>query len=432
MRVEDLMRQIPEWIDAGQATSRQARGAVLAGPPSEGALRSDDEVLWREDGAAFPAEHTSTPTPGHARPAGAIVAFRDIAERKQAEERLRRALTEVKALRERLQAKDRYPHEEIETRHSFGQIVGESPGLLAALRRVEQVGPTDATVLILGETGTGKELVARALHHLSPRRDHPMVKVNCAAISAGLVESELFGHEKGAFTGALQQRIGRFELANGGTIFLDEVGDLPPDTQVKLLRVLQEREFERVGSNRPIRTDVRVIAATNRDLAAEVLEGRFRMDLYYRLNVFPLKLPPLRERPSDIPLIANHIVRKAARRLGKPLDGVSAQALNHLVRYSWPGNVRELENVLERAAILAPGPLVEIDDSLAPEGPAHRQRAAVQTLEEVERAHILSVLERTQWSVSGERGAAAVLGLNPSTLRSRMAKLEIRRPKPGG
>ncbi len=390
--------------------------------------RVDDEMFWRKDGSGFPVEYTSTPIVEDGKLAGAVVVFWDVTKRKQTEESLHRALAEVKALKERLQAENLYLQEEIKTQRNFDEIIGASPPLRQVLAKVAQVGPTDATVLIHGETGTGKELVARALHDLSARRGRPLVKVNCGAISAGLVESELFGHEKGAFTGALHQRIGRFELANGGTIFLDEVGELPPDVQVKLLRVLQEREFERVGSSRPIRADVRIIAATHRNLPEEVKAGRFRADLYYRLSVFPLKVPPLRERASDIPLIVEHLVAKSARKLGKVLRGVTAPTLDRLVRYPWPGNVRELENVIERAAIVARGPLIEIDESLAPEtrDPAGPSGAA--TLEEVERAHILSVLRTANWSVSGERGAATVLGLNPSTLRSRMQKLGIRRP----
>ncbi|MDX1374224.1 MAG: sigma 54-interacting transcriptional regulator [Burkholderiales bacterium] len=306
----------------------------------------------------------------------------------------------------------------------LADIVGRSAALAEILQKASRVSRTDAAVLICGETGTGKELVAQAIHRLSPRRDRPLVKVNCGAIASGLVESELFGHERGAFTGALQQRRGRFELADGGSIFLDEVGELPPETQVRLLRVLQEREFERVGGSHSLRVNVRVIAATNRDLREEVRAGRFRMDLYFRLNVFPLTLPPLRDRRADIPLLVEHFLARAAARLGKRIDGISSGTMERLLRHAWPGNVRELANVLERAAILADGRVLEVDalpsfDVLAP--------ARGGTLEAVERAHITAVLEQTAWRISGGGGAATVLGMNPSTLRSRMQKLGIRR-----
>jgi transcriptional regulator with GAF, ATPase, and Fis domain len=307
------------------------------------------------------------------------------------------------------------------------------------LREVRQVAPTAATVLLTGETGTGKELVARAIHDRSPRRDRTLVKVNCGAIPAGLVESELFGHEKGAFTGALQRRIGRFELADRGTIFLDEVGELPPDAQVKLLRVLQEQEFERVGGGRPIRVDVRVIAATNRDLAVEVTEGRFRADLFYRLNVFPIRVPPLRERRGDVPLLVRHILAQLQRKLARPLRGVTPESLARLERYPWPGNVRELQNVLERAAVLARGPVVDVPDPLRSPAAAPGIAAGLvaggelATLEAAERAHVREALRRTGGIIHGPRGAAALLGVKPTTLRSRMERLgilEARRSRP--
>jgi DNA-binding NtrC family response regulator len=324
-----------------------------------------------------------------------------------------------------------YLREEIQSEYNFAEIVGASPALRELLDKLQRVAPTDTTVLLLGETGTGKELLARAIHDLSPRRGQPLVKVNCGAISAGLVESELFGHEKGAFTGAHERRTGRFELADQGTIFLDEVGDLPADTQVKLLRVLQEKEFERVGSSRPLRVDVRVIAATNRDLSIEVKEKRFRQDLYYRLSVFPLQVPSLRERADDIPLLAEHFLNKFGKMLGKQFSGVDPEALRRLRAYSWPGNIRELQNVLERAAILSAGPVVHIDDPLGPVDAATQpvtSPGTLGTLEETERNHILRVLNSRRWAIEGKDGAAAVLGLNPSTLRSRMQKLGIRRP----
>ena len=351
----------------------------------------------------------------------------EVARRRQAEQAARDALAELELLKTRLEAENVYLQEEIRTQHNFEEIVGSSPALLSALRQVEHVAPTDASVLIFGETGTGKELFARAIHSRSPRRERPLVKVNCGAISPGLVESELFGHVKGAFTGALSNRSGRFELADRGTIFLDEISELPPETQVKLLRVLQEQEFEPVGSGRTQRVDVRVIAASNRRLDDAVRGGRFRADLLYRLNVFPLEVPALRERRSDIPQLVAFFLDRLAKKLGKPLTGVSRAGLERLVSYPWPGNVRELQNVIERAAILSAGPLVEIPLELVA---APSSAPSVQTLEDLEREHIASVLRGTGGVVEGPRGAAGVLGLHPNTLRSRMKKLGIERPRP--
>jgi formate hydrogenlyase transcriptional activator len=297
---------------------------------------------------------------------------------------------------------------------------------------VEQVAATDATVLILGETGTGKELLARAIHHLSPRRTRPLVKVDCAALPATLIENELFGHERGAFTGASAQRIGRFELADGGTIFLDEIGELPPELQVKLLRVLQEGGFERVGGTRTVHVDVRVIAATNRHLEQAITAGTFRQDLYYRLNVFPLVVPPLRERPEDIPLLVTHFVHKFAVKLGKRIETIPPAVMDVLQAHPWPGNVRELENVLERAVILAQDTSLHLHDVLATRHDAEARIAASLTLEEVERQHILRVLQETHWTIEGRGGAAVRLGLHPSTLRYRMRQLGITRPRTFG
>jgi PAS domain S-box-containing protein len=347
--------------------------------------------------------------------------------------------------RARLQEQNLYLQEEIKAEHNFEQIVGRSPALAKVLAEVGRVAPTDATVLITGETGTGKELIARAVHSASKRRERPLIKLNCAALPAGLIESELFGHEKGAFSGAVARRLGRFELADGGTIFLDEVGELPLDAQAKLLRVLQEREFDRVGGTAPVKVDVRVIAATNRDLAAEVAEKRFREDLHYRLNVFPVRLPPLRERRNDIPLLVYFLVGKFAPRVGKHLDGVTPATMRRLQEYPWPGNVRELENVLERAVILANGPSLDIAPDLLPtssaaaaEPPDPAEAAAdpasatpgrhQPSLETVERDHILAVLRQTNWLITGPRGAAKVLGLHANTLRNRMKKFGITRP----
>jgi formate hydrogenlyase transcriptional activator len=347
----------------------------------------------------------------------------------QQAEALRQALAEVERLKNRLQAENVYLQEEITTTHHCGEIIGQSRTLQEVLRRVEQVAPTDATVLIQGETGTGKELIARAIHQRSRYQDRPLVKVNCATLPAGLVESELFGHEKGAFTGAVTRKIGRFELADGGTMFLDEISELPLELQAKLLRVLQEGEFERVGSSHTITVNVRVIAATNRDLAMAVQTGSFRADLFYRLNVFPLTLPPLRERKDDIPLLVECFLTRMAKKLGKALTGLSDDAMARVMRYSWPGNVRELQNVIERAAILARGPIVEIDEALEQRPQPGDQPLPATTLQDVERAHILRVLAETHGIIEGPRGAARILGLHPNTLRFRLQKLGIKHPR---
>ena len=312
--------------------------------------------------------------------------------------------------------------------HRGEEIIGESAALKEVLRQVEIVAPTDATVLLQGETGTGKELIARAIHRLSARQDHPFVTVNCAAIPSGLLESELFGHERGAFTGAIAQKIGRFELAHQGTLFLDEIGDIPLELQPKLLRVLQEQEFERLGSTRTRRVDVRLVAATHRELAQMVDAGHFRADLYYRLNVFPLTIPPLRQRPEDIPLLVRHFVRHYARLLHKHIDMIPAEALDALMHYDWPGNVRELQNVIERAVILSTGPALRLAlDELPQSQPTERLPVPVRTLEEVEREHILKVLRETNGVIGGPQGAAARLGLRRTTLLYRLEKLGISR-----
>jgi PAS domain S-box-containing protein len=334
--------------------------------------------------------------------------------------------------RNRLRQQNVYLQEEIKSEYNFEEIIGGSGAMRSVLGKVAQVAQTDSTVLILGETGTGKELVARAVHNASKRKDRPLIKLNCSALPTGLVESELFGHEKGAFTGATEKRIGRFELADGGTIFLDEVGELPPEMQVKLLRVLQEREFERVGGGATIRVDVRVIAATNRDLEQAVAAGKFRQDLFYRLNVFPVRLPPLRERVEDIPLLVHYFVGRYAAKIGRAITRVSPEAMQHLATYAWPGNVRELENVIERAVILSSGPELGIAPEALPASPAgpaadDGRAADPEALREVERQHIVTVLKRTGWRVDGPQGAARVLNMHPSTLRSRMQKLGIRR-----
>jgi formate hydrogenlyase transcriptional activator len=350
---------------------------------------------------------------------------------------------EISSLKGRLEKENVYLREELRAEHNFEEIVGNSPALLKVLRDVEQVAPTDSTVLIYGETGTGKELVARAIHSRSTRSSRALVNVNCSAISAGLVESELFGHVKGAFTGALDRRIGRFELANGGTIFLDEIGELNLETQVKLLRVLQEREFEPVGSSRTLRVEVRVIAATNRNLREAVEAGRFRADLFYRLNVFPIEIPPLRERRSDIPTLVAFCLSRLSKRFGKKIEGVSRESMEHLLNYSWPGNIRELQNVIERAVIVAVEPILRLDRDLIPVTGAKVAEnhgrpdpkshpvtpvtaAALPTLCEVERNHILAALHTTGGKIEGANGAAKILDLHPNTLRHRIQKLGIR------
>jgi len=345
------------------------------------------------------------------------------------------AYEQIAELKSQLERENAYLLEEIKTEHNFDEMIGSSPAFTALTSRIRRVAPTDAAVLILGETGTGKELIARALHNLSSRRGKPLVKVNCAAISAGLVESELFGHVKGAFTGAVDKRMGRFEFANGGTIFLDEVGELPLETQAKLLRVLQEQEFEPVGSNRSIKVNTRVIAATNRRLSEAVAEGKFRSDLYYRLNVVPMEVPSLRERQDDIPRLTAFFLASFSRKFGRPAKSVSQEAMARMLQYQWPGNIRELENVLARAVVLSDTPVLNLE-TLAlplesrPQDPAPQVAAAVEspTLESAERRHIMSVLEGARWVVEGPRGAAKQLGLHANTLRSRMKKLGIRRP----
>jgi chemotaxis protein methyltransferase CheR len=352
--------------------------------------------------------------------------IQDITERKQAELNLQIALSEIQELKEKLEAERAYLQEEIKLEYNYENIIGQSDGLKYVLYKVEQIAPSDTTVLILGETGTGKELVARAIHGLSPRKDRALLKVNCATLPSNLIESELFGHEKGAFTGAHARQLGRFEVANGASLFLDEIGELPLELQPKLLRVIQDGEFERLGSSGTIKVDVRVIAATNRNLEEEVRRGRFREDLWYRLSIFPITVPPLRERMDDISLIVDFFVDKISKRLGKSIESIPTSVMNTLQDYQWPGNVRELENVLERAVINSSGPKLRLVDEL--KKPHKDLTTAQKTLEEVERDHIVRVLEHTNWKVSGKNGAAEILGLNRSTLRARIRKLGIHQP----
>ncbi|MBI2355052.1 MAG: sigma 54-interacting transcriptional regulator [Deltaproteobacteria bacterium] len=349
--------------------------------------------------------------------------FANALERKRADQKIQKALAEIKRLKDHLEAENFYLRDQIDIEYKHEEIIGQSDAIRRVLSQVEQVATKDSTVLLLGETGTGKELLARAIHSLSARKDRAMIKVNCAALPSTLIETELFGHEKGAYTGAMTRQIGRFEAANGSTIFLDEIGELPLDLQAKLLRVLQEGQFERLGSTRPIDVDVRIIAATNRDLARAVKDGKFREDLYYRLNVFPIALPPLRERREDIPLLVWAMVKEFAKSFGKTIERIPKKCMDALERYPWPGNIRELRNMVERAMILSSGSTLVVG---VPDGPA---TIAVQpmTIEGMERMHIASVLERTGWRIRGRNGAAEVLGLKPTTLNSRMKKLGIKR-----
>jgi formate hydrogenlyase transcriptional activator len=415
----EAQRRLSEWlasIERGTAT----RGTVL-------------ELRRKDDGKPVWIQCWSRPAPdgSYTRTMFIDVTDRVLMEREKA----------------RLEAQNTYLIEEIKETHNFEEIIGQSRALAEVIEKVKLVASTDSSVLILGETGTGKELVARAVHSNSERRNRPLVKVNCAALPVGLIESELFGHEKGAFTGAIDRRIGRFELAHGGTIFLDEIGDMPPDLQAKLLRVLQEQEFERVGGSNLIKVDVRVIAATNRDLFRSVSEGTFRQDLYYRLNVFPIQLPPLRERREDIAPLVHYFVRRFSLKIGRKITRIQRETMERLVSYSWPGNVRELENVIERAVILSRGIELEVAPDVLPDiavvasaqavapRPAAEEKStgapSPQTIDQVERSHILAVLIQTNWRIEGSDGAAAMLNLNPSTLRSRMKKLGVQRSTQG-
>jgi formate hydrogenlyase transcriptional activator len=338
------------------------------------------------------------------------------------------AYREIDSLKDKLASEKLYLEDEIRTEHNFEELIGASPSFKRILKQVETVAPTDSTVLIRGETGTGKELIARAIHFLSARKERTLVKINCAAIPSGLLESEIFGHEKGAFTGAIAQRIGRFELANKGTLFLDEIGDIPVELQPKLLRVLQEQEFERLGSARTQKVDVRLIAATNADLEQMVADKKYRSDLYYRLNVFPIMIPPLRERPEDIPALTRFFTQKYARRLKKRIEAIPSEVMAALTSYRWPGNVRELEHFIERAVVLTQGADLEVSlselKSSAPAIPAN-----ISTLEDAERGHIVRALDETSWVIGGPNGAAARLGMKRTTLQSKMQKLGISRSK---
>jgi PAS domain S-box-containing protein len=417
---------VPERAEA-QRRLRQALEAMGRGVETDGLVM---ELQRKDNGNPVWIRHWSRP---HASGTYTRTMFIDITKNMLKDEK-----------HARLRAENAYLQEEIRNEYNFDEIVGNSPALLEALQQIDLIAAANSTALILGETGTGKELIARAIHDRSPRRVHPLVKVNCGALSPGLVESELFGHVKGAFTGALAHRDGRFKLANGGTIFLDEVGELPMDTQVKLLRVLQEQEFESIGSSKTVKVDVRIIAATNRDLATAVREGKFRSDLYYRLNVVPIRVPPLRERIVDVPLLATFFLERFAKKFNKPVKHFAGDDMRRMMAYPWPGNIRELENVIERAMVLSQGTVLAlavdfgptsaeigtVEDQTPGVAPVFWASAAAPgtSLEEVERRHIKRVLQRQNWTVEGEQGAAKVLQLNPSTLRSRMQRLGIKRP----
>jgi transcriptional regulator with GAF, ATPase, and Fis domain len=341
---------------------------------------------------------------------------------------LKKALAEIKTMKDQLEAENVYFRQESKLRNRYENIIGQSDGLKYLLYRAEQVAPQNTTVLILGETGTGKELIAFAIHNMSPRKERPLITVNCAALPENLIESELFGREKGAFTGADTRQIGRFEIANGSTICLDEIGELPLNLQAKLLRVIQHNEFERLGSSHTIKVDVRIIATTNRDLEEEVSQGRFRQDLYYRLNTFPVTVPPLRQRKDDIPLLVDAFTERYSKKMGKQINLIPSTTMKALQDYPWPGNVRELESIIERAVILSSGPVLQLTDKLEISSPL--LASALRTLEDTERSQILKILSETNWRIEGKDGAAAILGINSSTLRARMHKhkLEIVRP----
>lgn len=393
-----------------------------------------DEVFWRKDGSPFPVEYVSTPIWENLKLRGAVVVFKDISERKQAEE-------EIQCLRRQLELENAYLHEEVLEAKAYGEIVGSSPALEGILRQVEMVSPTDASVLITGESGTGKELVAREIHNRSARRKRTMIKVNCASIPKELYESEFFGHVKGAFTGAIKDRAGRFQLADGGTLFLDEIGEVPLDLQSKLLRVLQEGTYERIGDEKTLKTDVRIVAATNRNLKEEVLAKRFREDLYYRLNVFPIEVPPLRHRTEDIPSLANRFLNQAASKLNRPLPQFTKANMLELKAYDWPGNVRELQNVIERAVITSRSGklafnLTQEKLNNGRRDKAERRRASddaqpVLTEEEMkqrDRENLLNALHQSGWKITGDGGAAEILGMKPTTLHSKIKKLGLKNP----
>jgi formate hydrogenlyase transcriptional activator len=422
----------------------EASKAAFLELQDKGYVRYNDLPLETKDGRPMAVEFVSNVYPVNHRKV-IQCNIRDITERKhiaaalqsahnemerRVEERtveLQTALSEIKTMKDRLEAENIYFRQERKLKHQFEHILGHSDGIQYVLYRAEQVAPANTTVLILGETGTGKELIAFAIHNMSPRKDRPMITVSCAALPANLIESELFGREKGAFTGADIRQVGRFEVAHGSTLCLDEIGELPLELQVKLLRVLQHNEFERLGSSHTIKVDVRIIATTNRNLEEEVRKGRFRQDLYYRLNVFPITVPTLRQRSEDIPLMVQAFVERYSKKLGKQITSIPKETMQALQDYPWPGNIRELESIIERAVILCSGPGLQLTDRLEISFPQHL--STVSTLEEMERNQVLKILSATRWRIEGNDGAAAILGLHPSTLRARMHKLGIVRPE---
>jgi formate hydrogenlyase transcriptional activator len=422
------------------------RGALVRKPITQFILKEDQDIYYRHRKHLF---ETGEPqvcelhmvnqdrTPFWARLDSTVVKYSggetqcrvviiDITAHKRAEE-AEIAVLEIKRIKDVLEEEKAYLEEEIKLLYNHENIIGRSDGLKYVLYKVEQIAVTDTTVLVLGETGTGKELVVRAIHNMSLRKKRAIVKVNCAALPATLIESELFGHEKGSFTGTQARHLGRFEVANGSTLFLDEIGELPLELQSKLLRVLQDGEFERLGSTQTIKVDTRIIAATNRNLEEEVRKGRFREDLWYRLNVFPITVPPLRDRVEDILPLVDFYLQKISKRLGKTIENIPKSVMSTLQNYHWPGNVRELENVLERAILNSPGPTLHLADELRRQ-PSKDLTESKKTLEEIERDYIVRILEETQWKVGGKNSASEILGLNRSTLRARMRKLDIRKP----
>ncbi len=409
----DLDHQFTKKLFSGNGISIHGEGRMI---------RNDGQIIWvHVTGTAI--------LDNDGKPLYSIAMLEDITERKRIEDTLNNTLAELEQMKDRLQEESIYLREEIKLDHNFEEIIGESQSLKHVLHDVELAAQVDSTVLILGETGTGKELIARAIHNYSSRKDRPLVKVNCAALPVNLIESELFGHEKGAFTGATTLRRGRFELAEGGSLFLDEIGDLPLDLQTKLLRVLQEGEFERVGGDRTIKVDVRIITATNRDLKQLISKEKFRRDLYFRLNVFSITAPALRERLEDIPMLAKYFAGKYGLKVGKEFKQISKKTMDALQSLNWPGNIRELENVIERAAIFSKSPTLQVDSNILKSMQIDENEIVLGSLEETERDHILHVLENTRWIIEGDRGAAKVLDINPSTLRSRMKKLGIQKPR---
>jgi len=400
----------------------------------------DNEVFWRQDGSSFPVDYTSTPIHENGSLSGAVVVFKDVTERKQTEQELRQAYAEVAQMKERLEAENVYLQEEFKVERNFAGIVGQGHAMQQVMHQIELVAPTDASVLVSGESGTGKELIACAIHEQSNRHERPLIRVNCAAIPHDLFESEFFGHVKGAFTGAFKDRTGRFELADGGTLFLDEVGEIPLELQSKLLRVLQEGQIERVGEGRTRTVDVRVVAATNRDLKADIEARRFREDLFFRLNVFPIEAVPLRDRIDDIPLLASHFITLICRRLNHPEPRFTQANLKQLQAYHWPGNIRELQNVIERAIIVSkgnrlqfnlPGKEVEADATIRELAGGKAEILPFTETERLarDRANILAALRLTDGRISGKEGAAKVLGIKATTLASRMKALGVVKPK---